>query len=128
MSRAAKPGGAFTLDQSDTMGGHRQGLTVAGERGACLAFSASPLGPVVWAQTLRHLRARMRRRAQAEASCCPHQSPSVTASPQGEAYVLSYVGRIATVFFYISHAGFANRLPLGGKVGRPQAGSDEGER
>ena len=58
----------------------------------------------------------------------PHQSPSVPASPQGEAYVLRYVGVIATVFFYISHTGPANRLPLGGKVGRRNAGSDEGER
>ena len=39
--------------------------------------------------------------------------------PQGEAYVLCYVGVIAMVVFYISHTGFANRLPLGGKVGRP---------
>ena len=45
----------------------------------------------------------------------PHQSPSVPASPRGEACVLCYVGVIATVFFYISHAGFANRLPLGGR-------------
>ena len=43
----------------------------------------------------------------------PHQSAALTASPRGEAYVLSYVGVIAMVFFYISHAGFANRLPLG---------------
>ena len=40
--------------------------------------------------------------------------------PQGEAYVLCYVGVIAMVVFYISHTGFANRLPLGGKVGRPK--------
>ena len=43
----------------------------------------------------------------------PHQSPSAPASPRGEAYVLRYVGMIATVFFYISHTGLANRLPLG---------------
>ncbi len=49
----------------------------------------------------------------------PHQSPSVPASPRGEAYVLCYVGVFATVAFYISRTGLANRLPLGGKVGRP---------
>ena len=42
--------------------------------------------------------------------------------------MLSYVGVITPVFFYINPTGPANRLPLGGKVGRPQAGSDEGER
>ena len=56
----------------------------------------------------------------------PHQSAALTASPQGEAYVLCYVGVIAMAVFYISYTGLANRLPLGGKVGRPQAGSDEG--
>ena len=48
----------------------------------------------------------------------PHQSPSVPASPQGEAYVLCCVEVITTVFFYISHTGLAKSLPLGGKVGR----------
>ena len=43
----------------------------------------------------------------------PHQSAALTASPQGEAYVLCYVGVIAMVVFYISHTGLANRLPLG---------------
>ena len=56
----------------------------------------------------------------------PHQSAALTASPQGEAYVLCYVGVIAMAVFYISYTGLANHLPLGGKVGRPQAGSDEG--
>ena len=48
--------------------------------------------------------------------------------PQGEAYVLSYVGVIAMVFFYNRPYRICQSLPLGGKVGRPQAGSDEGER
>ena len=46
--------------------------------------------------------------------------------PPGEAYVLCYVEVIITIFFYISHTGFANRLPLGeggpAKPGRMRAG------
>ena len=35
--------------------------------------------------------------------------------PQGEAYVLCYVGVFATVVFYISHTGLANAFPWGGR-------------
>ena len=42
--------------------------------------------------------------------------------------MLCYVGIFATVVFYISHTGLVNRLPPEGKVGRRNAGSDEGER
>ena len=58
----------------------------------------------------------------------PHQSPSVPASPRGEAYVLCYVGVIATVFFYNKPYRFCQSPSPGGKVGRRNAGSDEGER
>ena len=57
----------------------------------------------------------------------PHQSPSVTASPQGETYVLCYVGVITTIIFCITPTGLANRLPLGGRWAG-EAGSDEGGR
>ena len=47
--------------------------------------------------------------------------------PRGSLRYYDTLELLTTVIFYISHTGLANRLPLGGKVGRPQAGSDEGE-
>ena len=41
--------------------------------------------------------------------------------------MLCYVGVIAMVFFYNRPYRICQSLPLGGKVGRPEAGSDEGE-
>ena len=47
--------------------------------------------------------------------------------PRGSLRYYDTLELLTTVIFYISHTGLVNRLPLGGKVGRPQAGSDEGE-
>ena len=46
----------------------------------------------------------------------PHQSPSVTASPRGEAYVLRCVGVITMVVFYSKPYRICQRLPLGGQL------------
>ena len=48
--------------------------------------------------------------------------------PRGSLRYFGTLELLTTIVFYISPIGFANRLPLGGKVGRPEAGSDEGER
>ena len=55
----------------------------------------------------------------------PHQSPSVPASPRGEAYVLCYVEVITTIFFYINLKGLPIAFPWGGRWAG-EAGSDEG--
>ena len=45
----------------------------------------------------------------------PHQSAPLTASPQGEAYVLCYVEVITTIFFYINLKGLPIAFPWRGR-------------
>ena len=59
----------------------------------------------------------------------PHQSAPLTASPQGEAYVLCYVVVFATVVFYSKPHRLCQSPSPGGEGGPAlRAGSDEGER